>query len=145
VHRSSGGRVTRAEAIHLTLAFLGEVEEKRLPSLQALALKGKRHALLIDAARYWKHNQIVWVGPKETPAALKDAVDVLNSFLKENQFRTEERPFAAHITLIRRARVPKRIPELPRIAWPVDEVVLVRSRLSSKGSGYEVMQRYPLS
>ncbi|HEX2650663.1 MAG TPA: RNA 2',3'-cyclic phosphodiesterase [Burkholderiales bacterium] len=144
VHRSSGGRVTRPETIHLTLAFLGEIEEKRLPLLQQVTLSGKRHSLPVDAARYWKHNQIVWVGPREMPREMRRLVVSLSGFLEKNEFRQEKREFAAHITLIRKARVPNLIPELPKVAWPVDEVVLVRSRLSAKGSNYEVVQRYPL-
>ena len=145
MQRSSGGRVTRLETIHLTLAFLGDVAEDRLPVLVGVRLRGERHSLPIETARYWKHNRIVWVGPAEIPRRLNEVVLSLHSFLKENRFKTEERPFAAHITLIREARAPKDIPELPRVSWPVDEVVLVRSRLSPKGSSYEVLQRYPLN
>ena len=145
MHRSSGGRVTRVDAIHLTLAFLGDVDEGRLAVLRKLRTKGKRHVLRIDAARYHKANGMVWVGPAKIPGPLSEMVASLAAFLKSNDFRTEERPFAAHITLLRNAGVPPEIPELPRIDWRVDEMVLVRSRLSPKGSSYEVLQRYPLS
>ena len=145
VHDDSGGRVTRIETIHLTLAFLGDVAQERLPILKSLPVKGGKFVLPIDTARYWKHNQIVWVGPSAIPPALAEAAASLESVLKKNQFRTEERPYAAHITLIRKARAPQSIPALPAITWPASEAVLVRSQLSGKGSRYEVLQRYPLS
>ena len=59
-------------------------------------------------------------------------------------FALEERPFAAHVTLVRKARMPKSIASLPRVAWPVDEFVLVRSHASPKGSTYEPLERFPL-
>ncbi len=145
VQKQSGGRVTRLETIHLTLFFLREVESARLPILKNLEIKTRKHRLPIDQARFWKRNQIVWAGPRETPAELAELVFSLRSFLKAHKFKVEAREFAAHITLIRKARDPKSIPEMPEITWPVDEVVLVRSHLSTKGSSYEVLQRYPLS
>ena len=144
-HDDTGGRITRLETIHLTLAFLGDVEESLLPLLLDFRIKANALALPIEQARYWKHNHIVWVGPERTPAGLDDVVFFLRTFLKGSQFKLEERPFAAHITLLRKARAPRALPELPKVSWPVEEVVLVRSRLSSKGSSYEVVQRYPLS
>ena len=145
VQRETGGRVARTETIHLTLAFLGDVDDGVLPLLKELNLEGRRHRLQISHARYWKHNEIVWVGPEEVPAELREVVFSLSSFLKNNGFKTEEREFTAHITLIRKARPPRALPELPKPSWPVEEVVLVRSHVSGKGSSYEVLQRYPLS
>jgi len=36
------------------------------------------------------------------------------------------------------------LPELPAVSWPVEEFVLVRSRLAAEGPSYEVVGRYPL-
>ena len=140
----SGGRLIRVETIHLTLAFLGEVEEGRPSILKNLRMKGEKHSLPIDQARYWKRNDIVWVGPRNMPAELSALVSDLKTFLKENRFRVEEREFAAHVTLIRKVRDPGTLPALPSVPWPINEFVLVRSRISSAGPSYEVLQRYPL-
>lgn len=142
--RATGGRVTRAETIHLTLAFLGETDEKRLADLKSVSSEGRRHALPIEQARYWPHNRIVWVGPHEIPGFLQALVENLIEELESRRFKTEKRPFAAHITLIRKARDPGALPPLPAVDWPVTEFVLVRSRLSAAGPGYEVLQRFPL-
>lgn len=142
--RASGGRVTRLETIHLTLAFLGDVDEGLVPSLKDFKVKGEKHALPIEQARYWRHNRIIWVGPKDLSASFVVLSGNLRKKLKENEFRIEARPFAAHITLIRKARDPGPLPPLPAVEWPVEEFVLVRSQLSSEGSRYDVLQRYPL-
>ena len=145
VQRTSGGRVTRLETIHLTLAFLGDVDESLLPSLKEFKVKGERQSLPIEQARFWPRNRIVWVGPDAVSEQLNLLVENLREELREKSFAVEKRPFAAHITLIRKAREPQALPDLPELSWPIDEVVLVRSQLSAAGSSYEVVQRYPLS
>jgi 2'-5' RNA ligase len=126
------------------LAFLGEIDEKRLVELKGVSDKGGRHSLPIEQARYWPRNRIVWVGPREIPAPLQLLSELLNKGLAEKGFKTEKQPFAAHITLIRKARDLGELAPLPAVDWPVTEFVLVRSRLSAAGPAYEVLQRYPL-
>lgn len=145
--RETRGRVTRAEKIHLTLAFLGEVEDPRIQSLVKAAgqTAGKAHRLPLEQARYWPHNRIVWVGPNETPPPLGALVADLKSLLIGKGFELERRAFEAHVTLIRKARAPRALPVLPSLDWPVEEFVLVRSTLSSEGSSYDVLERFPLA
>ena len=143
VSEQSGGKPTVVDNIHLTLAFLGEADAP--PAITAASgVKGGRHELPIGAARYVKRNEMVWVAPTTTPPALAALAGELHRALRDAGFRLEERPFAAHVTLIRRARMPKSIPPLPQVNWPVDEFVLVRSRTSPKGSTYEPVERFAL-
>jgi 2'-5' RNA ligase len=60
--------------------------------------------------------------------------------LREDGFTLEDRPFAAHVTLVRKANPPKSIPPLPKVEWPAAEFALVRSA----GGKYETVQRFPL-
>jgi RNA 2',3'-cyclic 3'-phosphodiesterase len=143
VGEQSGGKLTPMENIHLTLAFLGEAEPGKARAA-ARRIKAGRHALPIDAARYVKKNEMVWVAPAAMPPELAALACDLHRELRAAGFVLEERPFAAHITVIRKARMPKSIPPLPRVAWPVDEFLLVRSHTSPKGSTYEPLERFPL-
>ncbi len=144
--RDTGGRVTRPQTIHLTLAFLGEVEDERLQSAIAAghAVGGALHSLPIDEARYWEHNRVVWVGPREMPAPLGALAGALRAELLREGFALEKRPFQAHVTLIRKAHAPRALPPLPAIDWPVEAFVLVRSELSSDGSDYAFVERFAL-
>ncbi|MDH4096418.1 MAG: RNA 2',3'-cyclic phosphodiesterase, partial [Betaproteobacteria bacterium] len=120
------------DRIHLTLAFLGDADpDEARATAAAVRLPGC--AFAIEQARYWVHNRIVWVGPAETPAELSALAEVLG----------EERGFAAHVTLLRKAR-PAALPPVPALEWPVPEFVLVGSRLSAEGPSYEVLGRYAL-
>jgi 2'-5' RNA ligase len=143
VQRQTGGRVTVEETTHLTLAFLGDVDpDKALAA--ARPLRGVPFELAIDTANYWRHNRILWVGPQETPPQLTALVAPLHAGLRAQGIALEERPFAAHITMIRKAAQPTSLPALPKLAWPATEFVLVRSTPMQAGSRYEVVERLPL-
>ncbi len=144
--REVGGNVARAETIHLTLAFLGDVPGARTAAAfrAARGVRGEPHTLPIEEARLWPHHHIVWVGPSETPAALAALAESLRAELVSGGFTLERRPFAAHVTLIRKARATGTLPPLPKVDWPVNEVALVRSTLTAQGPDYEVIERIAL-
>jgi 2'-5' RNA ligase len=145
VQRDSGGRCTPEARIHLTLAFLGDADEGKAAQA-AKAVAAAAHELPMEQARYWKQNQIVWVGPRETPPALKALVERLQLELFRREFIMERRAFAAHVTLLRKANRPAAaLPPLPQVSWPVREFVLVQSRLSGEGPTYTPVERFALS
>jgi 2'-5' RNA ligase len=138
------GRATPAANIHLTLAFLGEADPARATAA-ARRVRARQHVLPIDMARYVKRNEMVWVAPRETPPELEALVKALHFELYRAEFILERRPFAAHVTLLRKALKPQALPPLPAVAWPVREFLLVRSQTSARGSTYEPVERFPLS
>ena len=141
--RKLEGRVTAAQKIHLTLAFLGRVAPEKA-SAAARSIGGRAHALPIEKAQYWKHNRIVWAGPRETPTALAALVEALHAALRRAGYVLEARPYSAHVTLLRSAPPPSELPPLPAVEWPVGEFTLVRSAVSNKGSVYEIVERFSL-
>ena len=143
VQRETGGRATAQETIHLTLAFLGEADPAGATAA-ARRVSAAAFDLPIETSRYWPHNRIVWVGPQAMPPALADLVSQLHGALRADSFVLEKRPFAAHITLLRKANPPNNLPSLPRLDWPATEFVLVRSTPERTGSRYETIDRFPL-
>ena len=141
--RLTGGRATEEAKVHLTLAFLGEADPNKAVRA-ALSAAGRAHELPVEKSHYWRENSIVWVGPRDTPRELKALHERLSQALGGEGFALERRPFAAHVTLIRKAR-PAQLPAIPQVQWPVREFLLVRSRVSSKGATYEPLQRFTLS
>ena len=95
--------------------------------------------LPVEEARYWAHNQIVWAGPRAVPPELTGLAESLQLELYRDGFILERRPFAAHITLLRKAP-PQPLPPPPAVAWPVREFALVGSR----GGAYETLERFAL-
>ena len=111
----TGGKPTPGQAIHLTLAFLGEVSENRIQDAIRAArnVRGAPHALPIELAKVWAHNSIVWAGPERTPPALDSLASALRAQLQAEGFAIEARPFAPHVTLVRKAHRAPRLPPLP--------------------------------
>lgn len=146
-HRLCGGRRMRRDTLHITLAFLGEVEASRLPGLvEALgAVQGDAFQLTLDTFGYWRHNHIVWAGCAAWPAALDDLVCALRQRLAALDIAVEDTAFVPHTTLLRKARPTAALPALGPIAWPVSEWVLVESRLSESGASYHRLAGWPLA
>jgi RNA 2',3'-cyclic 3'-phosphodiesterase len=146
VHAKTGGRVTRTDTIHLTLAFLGDVSGDRVASLIDCArrVRGTPFDLRLDEGRWWEHNNIVWAGPRVMPEALRDLAAQLDSALKAGGFKTEKREFKAHVSLVRRAGEGKALPALEPVEWHADEFVLVRSSMSAGGPAYATLSRFSL-
>jgi len=138
--RGLEGRATAAEKIHLTLAFLGGVEAAKLVAA-ARKVRAEPFGLPIDSAKYVRDNHMVWVGPREMPEGLRGLVERLHFVLYRAEFILERRAFAAHVTLLRKARKPVAIEPLPKVEWPVREFALV----NSAAGAYEVVERFALA
>ncbi len=147
LHEICGGRRTRMDTIHLTLAFLGEVEPERIDDLRALAGEIRAPAFGFNLTRFgwWPHNRIVWAAPAETPAELTLLVDALKEGLLGAGFRFDAKPFVPHITLLRKADCRRNPLPAGEIEWRAEDFVLVRSVPGESGSAYEVVGRWPLS
>jgi 2'-5' RNA ligase len=145
-------------ALHLTLKFLGQVADARVPEVVA-ALAGVRAAPIALAAAglggfpSLGRARVLWAGlacggPELT--ALAAAVDRVLASLG---FAAETRPFHAHVT-IGRVRSPRKLAAVAAAlraadetefgSWTADEMVLYQSRLRSTGAVYEVVSRMPL-
>jgi len=146
LHEICGGRRTRMETIHLTLAFLGEVGPERMDDLLELAGEIRVPAFGIGLTRFgwWPHNRIVWAAPEETPAELTLLVDQLREKLRIAGFGFDPKPFVPHITLLRKADCRKNPLPAGDIEWRAEDFVLVRSVLGESGSAYEVVGRWQL-
>ncbi len=146
LHQACGGRRTRAATVHLTLAFLGEVELGRIPTLLELASRvvGTAFELRLTRFDWWRKKRIAWAAPEQVPAALSALVEDLAVRLKEADFRIDERPYSPHVTLVRKADCRLADFSASPVEWPVEEFVLVRSVMSENGSSYETIGRWPL-
>lgn len=140
-----GGKEMRAETLHCTLAFLGEVEEDRLEALQLVAQEAifQPFTLELSVAHYWGHNHIVYAAPEKTPPALIELVMSLQGILRAHRFSFEDRPYKAHVTLLRHAQwTDAPLPRMPAVRWQARDFVLVKSLGDAQGARYEVLCRF---
>jgi 2'-5' RNA ligase len=142
-----GLRWTRLEQWHVTLRFLGRIDDVA-PVEEALRMVAAEtpvvEATVGPAVGRFGH-RVLHV-PVEGLGPVADAVIRATAHLGEPP---EDRPFAGHLTLARAAkgvRVDLRPLAGQAISgrWPVGEVTLVDSQLSPKGAQYQVVERFAL-
>lgn len=146
-----GLRWTTPEQWHVTLRFLGRVEEGQVESVvEALAGVAAAQAAQVVPVRAaagpatGRFGHRVLHLPVDGLGGLARAVAAATAGVGEPP---EDRAFSGHLTLARaKGRVNLRpLMGMPvAAAWPVDEVALVESRLSAAGARYDVVARFPL-
>ncbi len=139
------GRAMRRENLHLTLAFLGDIDAVRVPGLITLAagLRFAAFRLALDRVGYWEHNRIIWCGAGAEPRALADLAAGLRACLDTAGVRYDSKPFVSHVTLVRNAPgLPSEPPWTPLILDAAD-FALVRSTREEGRVVYRVLRRFP--
>jgi 2'-5' RNA ligase len=146
LHKHWGGRLMRADTLHITLAFLGSTPAAQLDTLIACAdtVETDAFEMNLDQAGYWRHNRIGWLGVTETPPQHIELVAALNTALQAAGFPVDARPHVPHVTLLRKS-VGGEVPPCEPVRWPVSDFVLVASRTEAEGAHYEVIRRWPLA
>ena len=141
-------RWVASESYHLTLRFLGDTPEAKLPALQtaldAVAADQVRFALQLDRLGCFPNERrprVIWAGVQgdvEAAATLKIALDAA---LVPLGWEKENRPFRAHLTLgrVKHSHRQIRLPfgaALEPIPISVDALHLVESELRPDGPRY---------
>lgn len=148
LHALRGGRRARADSIHLTLVFIGEIAAARLPEVLAAAAEvaARKFEILFDHAGCWRHNRVAHLGASLPPPELLDLVRQLETRLNAADIPFDQRKYVPHITLLRKADCSAQMtnPASVPIRWPARDFVLVNSSLRSGGALYEQLGRWPL-
>lgn len=140
-HAACGGRLMRQDTLHLTLVFLGSVEDRRIPDLQALIREQSwaGGSLRLDCFGYFRGPRIVWAGPSAPAPWLNDLQAALRAALSGLGFEPPDERFKPHVSLLRRADVggvcPLSVDE--PLVWTPETCVLVASTPRESGSYYE--------
>jgi 2'-5' RNA ligase len=145
-----GGKPSRQETLHLTLAFLGDVPDDRLPVVMQTARRvcAAPFALNVDRLGHWPRKQLLWAGETAPNAVLATLGAALQLALSEAGFALPGRRtiFSPHITLVRdfpEARDGAAPATIAAIAWPCSSFALIRSQRSDAGSFYEIVAEFP--
>jgi 2'-5' RNA ligase len=145
--------------VHLTLKFLGEVEETRLERVGAALTEAVRgHApFAFELAGLGSFGgrspRVVWVGVGRGAEALTRLAEGVETAMGTLGFAREKRGFTAHLTL-GRVRSPRNAERLlaALAEWrrerfgeaAVEQVDLMESQLDPRGSIYTVRRSFPL-
>jgi len=143
------------EQIHLTLQFLGNAPEERLPEVQraveqAAAAAAPLHLLVRGAGGFpsARRPRVLWAGVEGDLAPLAGLARELGRSLAPLGFPPEERPFSPHLTLGRAGEgVPGLAGALAAVrdrdlgTWRAAEITLFRSHLSAAGARHEPLSK----
>ncbi len=140
------GRAIDANALHMTLQFMGEVERARLPQLIQTAGKVAvpPFGFILNRLSFWPQNRIAYA----TLLAFVPALDLLVTALKQELaaagylFKNDE--FIPHVTLLRQIENVLESQAITPIKWWTDSFVLVESTVTDKGSRYQILHKWPL-
>jgi 2'-5' RNA ligase len=132
-------RPVAAANLHVTLAFLGNVESARIGELKAIGagLACPGCALRLDRLGWFPRAGVVWLGSQAPPAELLDFQDRLASRLAEGGFRAERRAWRPHLTLYRKMRKRLATIAVEPVEWILDGFSLMRSTLTGTGAVYD--------
>ena len=139
------------DSLHLTLHFLGSVEEAQEKEILAAI-----SALKWPSACEQKLDHFV-AFPRKSAASVA-GIGGLNGPLEEIYIRMkaaltglaklEERRFYPHVTLVRfrdSVSLKEPLPVFSPVDWPISSVALYQSHPSPNGSRYEILKEFPLA
>lgn len=147
--------------LHLTLLFLGDVEELDVVKIcRTVQARSRKHApFTVEAAGLGafpntRRPKILWVGLTQGVDELRALhADLEEGLLELGCYRREERGYTPHLTLGRLSQEDRAEPWAPVLAkyadWPggsspVDEVLVMSSEMRRDGPEYAVMGRAAL-
>lgn len=152
-----GARWVPAEQLHLSLAFLGEVEETTIERLsgELARIKQAEFKLCFSGTGCFPdlhRPRVLWVRPEPQPYLQVLAEKVREAVLFCG-IPQEERRFSPHLTLARMKQPPSRefnafIEQNKLLKYPpfsVREFSLFQSRLSQQGAVHIPLRNFPLT
>ena len=146
-----GARRVAVEQIHLTLAFLGEVDEESSKRLITKLARIEADDFEPGCFPNRQRPRVVWVGVKPEPGLTGLAAMVHETVLACG-IPQEERPFSPHLTLARlKFPTPRELGAFLDQHTSVDlppfsgkEFTLFQSRLSQQGAVHITLRNFPL-
>ena len=149
------GRPVRPELWHLTLRFLGEVDEvacDRIVREVDAAERGPAFTLRwggLGAFPRPRRANVLWLGAEQGEAEAERLAAVVEEAVEAAGFPPEDRPFRSHLTLSRIRPDQDATAVLDAVApiglaMVVDRAVLYRSYLGPGGPRYEELESFPL-
>ena len=152
----------RAEKLHLTLKFLGEIEPARVEALTRAANRAAGSVERFEARLQGTgafpprgNPRVLWLGLKDETNAIAQLQERLEAECARENFPREARPFHPHIT-IARIRVPAAAPARqlaklhvemgfePPASFNVNDLIVMQSELSAGGSRYTPLSKHEL-
>ncbi len=138
---TTDGSITPKDNYHITLKFLGETKDNRIPvieeTMQEVARKSHLFLAYMDELGEFKkgNKSTLWMGIKDREA-LVEMQSLLDEALEKLFYKKDPSPYVPHITMIRNAELVEEIEDmallnsrlkLPGLPILIDKLVLFES------------------
>ena len=150
-HGAATGCTVPAANFHITLAFIGEVDNRQLDTLcRAVDDRGPgphtgAGELRLDQVGYWPKPGIYWAGPSQPTPELAALARKLQHAGGLVGARLEKKPFVPHVTLYRGCTEPPPAPAvLPAVTLNYDHFTLFESHVGRQGASYQALEHWHL-
>lgn len=132
--------------LHLTVAFIGAVDEQRLADVRRIgaALRAPPLTVTLDTYEYWPKPQVVVALAQAVPAPLQALWDDVHARLAADRFELRVKKLRPHVTLARRVADPPALPPLVPLVWTATDWCLVQSDAGPDGAVYTVLDTWSL-
>ncbi|KGJ99217.1 RNA 2',3'-cyclic phosphodiesterase [Thalassotalea sp. ND16A] len=146
-HLANRFKAVAAENFHLTLAFLGNVDEQQLHQLMATAhtIECPKITINLTELGFWHKPKVLYLTSNSCPAELKKLANTCTNAAVATGISITERHYIPHLTLARKAKY------LPSITTPIDftlnfaEFCLFQSLSTESGVKYQALKSWTLS
>jgi RNA 2',3'-cyclic 3'-phosphodiesterase len=135
-----------ADNFHITLAFLGPVEARKLSGVLAAASRVEAAPFSLNVGRIeaWADARILCFTP-EPSQPLHALADRLRFNLFTDGLQPDRKEFRPHITVAREWSQSEVAGSIGPFEWTAHEFVLVESESSREGSHYRIIDRWALA
>lgn len=127
VARTVEGKAVDRRNWHITLAFVGDIEEQLIPNLQARAaqVQVEPFRLSFDRLEFWVRPKVACLVTPTVPAEMENLVRELNAVMHEFGVTPEDRTYRPHITVSRTARAftTERLAQRATTEWSEFELI----------------------
>ena len=146
------------EQMHLTLKFLGEVNDDRIDeigeTIKTACFEKKAFEFELSVVgTFGRPSKVLWLGSEKQSSELVALAESVEQALQGLGFEKENRPFSAHLTLgrVKDGGVEKNLQrvvnenqkvEIPKVL--VDSVCLYKSQLTLDGPVYTLLRKLEL-
>ena len=152
-------RWVKPEQIHLTLKFLGDTADNRVPELHTAIEQAVTDIEPFDFTTAGTgcfpprgQVRVVWIGLEEASGVLLTCQQRIDEALADVGVEPEDRPFTPHLTLGRvkfdktsgRLREAVTVMKVPSVGQSVESVTLMMSELTPKGAIHTPLATHPL-
>ena len=147
-------RWAKEENLHLTLAFIGGIDEPKIETIKEILkkvvldfppflLRLTKIALGPDS----KRPRMIWVGGEARGDLIKLVEQLREALTQEKIFVDQKHSFKIHLTLARargKELFGRKIYEEIDLVFPVNEIAIMESKLEKEGAEYKRLEIYSL-